>query len=149
MASVAGLGGQHQGIMQTVAYNASKGGVVNLTRALAADWAHIPIPKDSDLLERLVKAGEQVARLLDVNRDAGDVVVLRDARGSKRKLILEAVHEPADSGGFMMTARKTTYLEAGTALRAETADPQSVSGMPSWASCMPARKSRRRPPALL
>jgi len=38
IASVAGLRGQ-QGPMQTVAYNASKGGLVNLTRALAAEWA--------------------------------------------------------------------------------------------------------------
>ncbi len=38
VASVAGLRGQ-TGAMQTVAYNTSKGGVVNLTRALAAEWA--------------------------------------------------------------------------------------------------------------
>jgi NAD(P)-dependent dehydrogenase (short-subunit alcohol dehydrogenase family) len=38
VASVAGLRGQ-LGPMQTVAYNASKGGLVNLTRALAAEWA--------------------------------------------------------------------------------------------------------------
>jgi gluconate 5-dehydrogenase len=43
VASVAGLGGQHPGIMQTVAYNASKGGVVNLTRALAAEWGRYGI----------------------------------------------------------------------------------------------------------
>ena len=38
VASVAGLRGQLGG-MQTIAYNASKGGIVNLTRALAAEWA--------------------------------------------------------------------------------------------------------------
>ncbi len=38
IASVAGLRGQ-LGAMQTVAYNTSKGGLVNLTRALAAEWA--------------------------------------------------------------------------------------------------------------
>jgi gluconate 5-dehydrogenase len=37
VASVAGLAGNPPG-MQTVAYNASKGGAVNLTRALAAEW---------------------------------------------------------------------------------------------------------------
>ena len=42
--------------------------------ALSSDWAHLPIPKDADLLARLVEAGEQVARLLDANRDARDVV---------------------------------------------------------------------------
>ncbi len=39
VASVAGLRGQ-LGPMQTIAYNTSKGGLVNLTRALAAEWAH-------------------------------------------------------------------------------------------------------------
>ena len=52
------------------------------------------------------------------NRDAGDVLVLQDARGSKRQLVLEAVDETPDSGGFVMTARKTTYLETGTVLYA-------------------------------
>jgi len=37
MASIAGLSGNPAG-HETVAYNASKGGVVNLTRALAAEW---------------------------------------------------------------------------------------------------------------
>jgi NAD(P)-dependent dehydrogenase (short-subunit alcohol dehydrogenase family) len=37
MASIAGLSGNSAGF-ETVAYNASKGGVVNLTRALAAEW---------------------------------------------------------------------------------------------------------------
>jgi NAD(P)-dependent dehydrogenase (short-subunit alcohol dehydrogenase family) len=37
MASIAGLFGNSAGF-ETVAYNASKGGVVNLTRALAAEW---------------------------------------------------------------------------------------------------------------
>ncbi len=38
VASVAGLRGQ-TGAMQTIAYNTSKGGLVNLTRALAGEWA--------------------------------------------------------------------------------------------------------------
>jgi gluconate 5-dehydrogenase len=38
VASVAGLRGQ-LGPMQTIAYNTSKGGLVNFTRALAAEWA--------------------------------------------------------------------------------------------------------------
>jgi gluconate 5-dehydrogenase len=37
VASVAGLGGNPPG-MQTIAYNTSKGALVNLTRALAAEW---------------------------------------------------------------------------------------------------------------
>ncbi|CAN5793728.1 SDR family oxidoreductase [soil metagenome] len=39
VASVAGLKGNNPQMMGTVAYNASKGGVVNMTRALAAEWA--------------------------------------------------------------------------------------------------------------
>ena len=38
VASVAGLRGQ-LGPMQTIAYNTSKGGLINFTRALAAEWA--------------------------------------------------------------------------------------------------------------
>jgi pyruvate kinase len=53
------------------------------------------------------------------NRDAGDVLDLQDARGSKRHLALQAPDEGADSGGFVVTTRKTTYLETGTVLYAE------------------------------
>lgn len=38
VASVAGLRGNAGGLLKTAAYNASKGAVVNLTRALAAEW---------------------------------------------------------------------------------------------------------------
>lgn len=43
--------------------------------ALSADWAHLPIPKDIELLQRLAESGELLARLLDANRDAGDNVI--------------------------------------------------------------------------
>ena len=42
--------------------------------ALSADWAHLPIPKDLKLFDRLVAAGEQVTRLLDAAHDASDVI---------------------------------------------------------------------------
>jgi len=42
VASVAGLSGNPPG-MQTIAYNASKGAAVNLTRALAAEWGKYDI----------------------------------------------------------------------------------------------------------
>jgi gluconate 5-dehydrogenase len=38
IASVAGLKGNQTGSLGTIAYNTSKGGVVNFTRALAAEW---------------------------------------------------------------------------------------------------------------
>ncbi|HZR02255.1 MAG TPA: SDR family oxidoreductase [Burkholderiales bacterium] len=43
IASVAGLSGTHPNFMRTIAYNASKGGLVNLTRSLAAEWAQYNI----------------------------------------------------------------------------------------------------------
>lgn len=39
VASVEGLLGHHPAMRGTIAYNASKGGLVNFTRALAAEWA--------------------------------------------------------------------------------------------------------------
>jgi gluconate 5-dehydrogenase len=39
VASIAGLIGSDPGYMSTIAYNTSKGGVVNFTRSLAAEWA--------------------------------------------------------------------------------------------------------------
>jgi hypothetical protein len=42
--------------------------------ALSADWAHLPIPKEVNLFDRLVSAGVQVTSLLDAGRDAGDVI---------------------------------------------------------------------------
>jgi len=43
VASVAGLSGTHPGFMRTLAYNTSKGGLVNFTRSLAAEWARYDI----------------------------------------------------------------------------------------------------------
>jgi gluconate 5-dehydrogenase len=39
IASIAGLVGTEPGFMPTIAYNSSKGGIVNFTRSLAAEWA--------------------------------------------------------------------------------------------------------------
>jgi NAD(P)-dependent dehydrogenase (short-subunit alcohol dehydrogenase family) len=43
VASVAGLKGNDPRVLRTLAYNTSKGGVVNFTRALAAEWAQYNI----------------------------------------------------------------------------------------------------------
>jgi NAD(P)-dependent dehydrogenase (short-subunit alcohol dehydrogenase family) len=42
MASICGLGGNGNG-QETAAYNSSKGGLINLTRALAAEWGEFGI----------------------------------------------------------------------------------------------------------
>ncbi|MGD9945832.1 MAG: SDR family oxidoreductase [Burkholderiaceae bacterium] len=43
VASVAGLRGNPISVMQTIGYNTTKGGVVNFTRALAAEWGRYGI----------------------------------------------------------------------------------------------------------
>jgi len=53
-----------------------------------------------------------------MNRDAGDVLDCRDARGSKRQLQLHAAEKGPALSGFVMTTRKTTYLNTGTVLHA-------------------------------
>jgi gluconate 5-dehydrogenase len=47
IASIAGLVGTEPGFMPTIAYNSSKGGVVNFTRSLAAEWARYNITVNS------------------------------------------------------------------------------------------------------
>src|SRR6185295_13226307 len=43
IASIAGLMGQDKRIVRTLAYNTTKGGLVNFTRALAAEWGEYGI----------------------------------------------------------------------------------------------------------
>jgi gluconate 5-dehydrogenase len=43
VASIAGLRGNPVGMLKTIAYNTTKGGVVNFTRALAAEWGEYGI----------------------------------------------------------------------------------------------------------
>jgi gluconate 5-dehydrogenase len=47
ISSIAGLAGNPPGTMQTLAYNTSKGAVVNFTRALAGEWGKYGITVNS------------------------------------------------------------------------------------------------------
>lgn len=61
-------------------------------------------------------------------REAGDVLALHDARGSKRRFVLEVTDASAGPAGFVMTGRQTTYLETGTVLHAEGAGESTEVG---------------------
>ena len=68
-------------------------------------------PPETDMLSLLVP--RQWLR----RRHTGDVLHLHDTRGSKRRLVLKTADTTSgDSGGFVVTADKTTYLATGTAL---------------------------------
>lgn len=65
-------------------------------------------------------------------RRDGDVLVLHDTRGSKRRLELHrGAQTSSDSHGFVVTAYKTTYLATGTALDVQGIDdPTRVGELP-------------------
>src|SRR5207253_5136066 len=70
IASVAGLRGSDPAVMPTLAYNTSKGAVVNVTRALAATLA------EHDITVNCICPGVCPARMSAVTRErAGDRIV--------------------------------------------------------------------------
>ena len=83
-------------------------------------------------------------------RKSGDVLHLRDTRGSKRRLVLDGHDQtvPA-SGGFVATANKTTYLATGTKLDVEGQDePTELGDLPrnrAEPRAAPRRHSRADP----
>lgn len=78
--------------------------------ALAADWAHLPIPKDADLLAQLVVAGNQVIRLLDADEDAAEI--LEEVIGAERRRTLGALKR-ADGGQVRSEDTKITVTYWG------------------------------------
>ncbi|CAN5880494.1 pyruvate kinase [soil metagenome] len=71
-----------------------------------------PIAPPDPSLVSLPVSGDWLRR-----RHAGDTLHLHDTRGSKRRLVLEAVDQPAAlGGGFVVNAGQTTYLATGTVL---------------------------------
>ena len=94
IASVAGLAGNPPG-MQTIAYNTSKGAVVNLTRALAAEWGRHGINVNcicpgffpSKMTHGLLSAiGDTVIAMTPLGRLGGD----EDLKGAVAYLASEA-----------------------------------------------------------
>jgi type ISP restriction-modification system protein/N-6 DNA methylase len=65
--------------------------------ALSADWAHLPIPKDLNLFNRLAELGERVSKLLDANRDASESI--NAVLGAERAATLGALRR-VDSGNL-------------------------------------------------
>lgn len=65
-------------------------------------------------------------------RRVGDVLSLHDTRGAQRQLILQPDGTGGASGGFVVTATKTTYLATGTRLHVQGSDaPTEVGELPS------------------
>lgn len=59
-------------------------------------------------------------------RRVGDVLCLRDIRGSTRRLVLEDKNETANGAvGFVVSARQTPYLGVGTVLQAQLVELRS------------------------
>jgi pyruvate kinase len=64
-------------------------------------------------------------------RRDGDIVRLRDTRGSTRRLVLTNDHRTSGTtGGFVVTAAKTTYLATGTVLYDGTDEPVELGELP-------------------
>jgi pyruvate kinase len=65
-------------------------------------------------------------------RRHGDVLHLRDARGSKRRIVLTSEAQPASAGGgFVATTEQTSYLVTGTVLAVEGGpDPTELADVP-------------------
>src|SRR5262249_35910413 len=62
--------------------------------ALSSDWAHLPIPKDGKVFDRIVEKGELVMRLLNANRDASDAI--EAVLGKERAAALGPLHRIDD-----------------------------------------------------
>jgi len=86
------------------------GQVVNAARGWLTAADHPAPAPDNELTVVPVDAG-WLAR-----RHVGEELVLRDTRGSKRRLVLAS----AAPGGFLLTTTKTSYLGTGTVLRTGT-----------------------------
>ena len=112
IASITGLGGNPTGI-NTIAYNTSKGAVVNLTRSLAVEWARegirvnaiAPTWVRTDFIESLTAQPELMARIeamtpmgriAEVDEIVGGVIYLASPAAG-----MVTGHTLAIDGGFL------------------------------------------------
>lgn len=95
IASIAGLVGTDPGFMPTIAYNSSKGGVVNFTRSLGAEWARYNITVNaiapgvfpSKMSEGMIdRAEEYIMKQTPMKRLGGD----EDLKGAALLLASDA-----------------------------------------------------------
>ena len=106
VASIAGLMGQDPRIVRTIAYNATKGGLVNFTRALAAEWGSYGITVNAIcpgfFPSKMTRATLGTDRRADPRLDADQAPgQRRGPEGPRRAARLRSLaphHRPGDRG---------------------------------------------------
>lgn len=99
--------------------------------ALGADWAHLPVPKNLELLDRLAEAGATVATLLDMTADPR--AALEATLGRAR---LAALAGPSRVGGGQVRPEEMrltiTYFASAKGRWIPRAYASSEEPLPSW-----------------
>ena len=99
--------------------------------ALSADWAHLPVPKDRALLERLTEAGERIAHLFDTDRDARNAVfaVLGEERAAQLAQLHKQDGSPVGPGDLSITVNYWGGAKGRWMPRPFASDEESL---PEW-----------------
>lgn len=99
--------------------------------ALAQDWAHVTIPHDRALFDRLVRAGDAVAQLLDPEADAEPTV--REILGDERPRMLGVVRRRTGTGVGVEDLRVTvSYFGAAQGKWQPRAFLREERAVPEW-----------------
>ncbi len=99
--------------------------------ALSADWAHIPVPRDAKLFERLANAGDLVAHLLDANADPREQVfsIIGEERAAQLAQLSKDDGTPINPADFKVTVNYWGGSKGGWRPRQFAAEEDP---MPSW-----------------